>query len=87
MWLLYHHRLPTNQSLKEKGISVNLKCQYCDYPKEDSSHIFFECQNSLNFWNSIQSKSDNQGATIAGKINESNWIDEWHSLKNKNFNH
>ncbi|KAK4718482.1 hypothetical protein R3W88_016820 [Solanum pinnatisectum] len=86
LWLLYHRRLPTNHSLKERGINVDPKCSYCDYPKEDSDHIFFACPSMLNFWNTIQARSGNQETQIFGNINENNLIDLWDKLRGKQFN-
>ncbi|KAK4731415.1 hypothetical protein R3W88_024403 [Solanum pinnatisectum] len=80
-WLLYHWRLPTNHSLHHTGLNVNPKCQYSDNSKEDITHIFLQCPNSLFFRSNILSTSHNPGITNTISTNEIDGIEQWDNMK------
>ncbi|KAK4731399.1 hypothetical protein R3W88_024387 [Solanum pinnatisectum] len=81
LWLLYHWRPPTNHSLHHTGLNVNPKCQYSDNSKEDTTHIFFQCPNSLFFRSNILSTSHNPGITNTISTNEIDGIEQWDNMK------
>lgn len=72
LWLIYHMRQPTNHSLNHRGLDVDPKYHYYDNDTEDINHIFFQCPNSLTFWNHMTSTSNNLASIRANPINATN---------------
>ncbi|KAK4726533.1 hypothetical protein R3W88_031450 [Solanum pinnatisectum] len=49
-------------------------------------HIFFQCPNSTTSWNDIISKSGTPANTPFTSLIGTEWINQWHNIKNNKFN-
>ena len=45
--------LPTNRLLRLMKIRQSDLCSFCDKETESISHLFWECESALRFWNSL----------------------------------
>lgn len=84
LWLVYHNRLFTKNTLSRIGINVEDRCSIPNHHTEDITHIFFECPLSIEPWNSILSRGFSLGLNI-NSFHLRNWEQTWKSLHNINF--
>ena len=50
---LLHRRLPTNCFLKKVGLRDDDKCSFCNKETENLIHLFWRCEKTKNFWDSL----------------------------------
>ena len=50
---LLHRRLPTNCFLKKVGLREDDKCSFCNKETENLIHLFWRCEKTKNFWDSL----------------------------------
>ncbi|GAU40289.1 hypothetical protein TSUD_362690 [Trifolium subterraneum] len=50
VWRLFHNKLPTDDNLAVRAISLPSMCSLCNKHLELSSHLFLECPFSLAIW-------------------------------------
>ena len=50
---LLHRRLPTNGFLKKVGLREDDKCSFCNKETENLIHLFWRCEKTKNFWDSL----------------------------------
>ena len=50
---MLHRRLPTNCFLKKVGLRDDDKCSFCNKETENLIHLFWRCEKTKNFWDSL----------------------------------
>jgi ribonuclease HI len=50
VWRICRKCLPTRVRLRDKGVSCDDVCSLCNTNEEDSLHLLFRCQSSMNVW-------------------------------------
>jgi hypothetical protein len=72
MWRICRNCLPTRARLHDRGVTCPINCVLCDAGDEDSNHLFFSCQNSINCWQQMglwSSIMQHRNLTISVKEN------------------
>lgn len=50
LWRAYHRIIPTNEKLREKGLTVDEWCKVCGEDKETMERMFFHCRKAQLIW-------------------------------------
>ncbi|XP_019435225.1 PREDICTED: uncharacterized protein LOC109341721 [Lupinus angustifolius] len=50
-WRLHQNRMPTDENLKLRGMSMPSMCTLCSSSEESSHHLFFNCEFAKLIWN------------------------------------
>jgi ribonuclease HI len=49
-WRIMHDKMPTDEKLMERGLSIPSMCNLCYNNSESSFHIFFDCPYAIKIW-------------------------------------
>lgn len=52
-WVFVQHRLPTKMRLNRFITQIDLQCSLCNTTAEDDTHIFSNCPNATEVWDSL----------------------------------
>jgi len=55
VWIMLHHKLPTDDNLLQRGCQLPSICNLCAIASKTSAHLFLECSFANQLWSWLQS--------------------------------